>query len=53
MNGFHEDFIVSVTDMSEMEPDMLMATICPIGKSCKTIDFYLHVDGSEEHIEIE
>ena len=36
MNGFCGDFTVTVTDVSEKEPDMLLATIHPADHVCTT-----------------
>ena len=52
MEDMHGDFSVSVTDVSEREPDMLLVTIHPESKSGETADFYLHADGREEYTEI-
>ena len=52
MDNFHGDFAVSVTDMSEKEADLLLATIHPADRDGNTADFYLHVDGREEYTEI-
>ena len=49
MGSCHGDFSVSVTDMSEKESYMLLATIHPKGKDDDTTEFYLHADGREEH----
>ena len=51
MESVHGEFTVSVTDMSEMEPDMLLATIHPVNGDGNTADFYLHADGREEYTE--
>lgn len=51
MVSMHGDFSVSVTDMSEMEPDMLLAVIHPSDSDGETADFYLHADGREEYTE--
>ena len=50
MDGYHGDFTVAVTDMSDMEPDMLMLTIHPTYCDGQTADFLMHVDGREEFI---
>lgn len=52
MDNFHMDFSVAVTDMSEKEADMLLATIHPADRDGDTADFYLHVDGREEYTEM-
>ena len=52
MECMHGEFKVSVTDISEMEPDMLLATIRPSDRDGETADFYLHVDGREEYTEL-
>ena len=49
MDHMHGDFAVAVTDMSEMEPGMLLLTIHPENKDGETADFYMHADGREEH----
>lgn len=49
MESMHGDFTVTVTDVSEMEPDMLLATIHPSDRDGDTADFYLHADGREEY----
>ena len=49
MESMHGDFTVTVTDVSEMEPDMLLATIHPKDRDGDTADFYLHADGREEY----
>ena len=49
MDNMHGDFTVSVTDISEKEPDMLLVTINPADLDGETADFYLHVDGREEY----
>lgn len=50
MDNMHGDFSVAVTDLSEKEPDMLLATIHPVDRDGETADFYLHVDGREEYV---
>ena len=52
MDHLHGDFTVAVTDMSEMEPDMLLMTIHPEGKDGETADFYMHADGRERFTKI-
>lgn len=52
MDNFHGDFAVSVTNMSEKEADLLLATIHPAERDGNTADFYLHVDGREEYTEM-
>lgn len=52
MESMHGEFSISVTDMSEKEPDMLLAAIQPVNRSGNTADFYLHVDGREEYTEM-
>lgn len=49
MESMHGDFAVSVTDISEKEPDMLLATILPADRDGETADFYLYADGREEY----
>lgn len=49
LESMHGDFAVSVTDISEKEPDMLLATIHPADWDGDTADFYLHADGREEY----
>ena len=49
MENTHEDFTVSVTDVSEKEPDMILITIHPADRDGETADFYLHADGREEY----
>lgn len=49
MESMHGDFAVSVTDISEKEPNMLLATIHPADWDGDTADFYLHADGREEY----
>lgn len=49
MDNFCGDFTVAVTDVSEMESDMLLAAIYPTNRSGDTADFYLHADGREEY----
>lgn len=49
MESMHGDFAVSVTDISEKEPNMLLATIHPADWDGETADFYLHADGREEY----
>lgn len=45
----HGDFAISVTDLSEMEEGMLLATIHPTGRDGDTADFYIHLDGKGEY----
>ena len=52
MDDMHGDFAVTITDISEREPDMLLATIRPIDRDGETADFYLHAGGREEFTEI-
>lgn len=52
MDSMHGEFAVTVTDMSEIEPDMLLTTIHPADRDGDTADFYLHVGGREEYTEI-
>lgn len=52
MDHLHGDFTVAVTDMSEMDPDMLLLTIHPEGKDGETADFYMHSDGRERFTKI-
>lgn len=49
MNNMHGDFSVTVTDISEREPDMLLVTIRPADFEGDTADFYMHADGREEY----
>lgn len=49
MNNMHGDFSVTVTDISEREPDMLLVTIRPADCEGDTADFYMHADGREEY----
>lgn len=49
MDNMHGDFTITATDVSEMEPDMLLATIHPADRDGDTADFYLHADGREEY----
>ena len=49
MESMHGDFAVSVTDISEKESNMLLATIHPADWDGDTADFYLHADGREEY----
>ena len=49
MESMHGDFAVSVTDISEKEPNMLLATIHPADWDGDTADFYLHADGREDY----
>ena len=49
MGNCNGEFTVSVTDMSEKESYMLLATIHPVGRDEETADFYLHQNGREEH----
>lgn len=49
MDNMHGDFTVSVTDISEKEPDMLLVTIHPADRDGETADFYLYADGREEY----
>lgn len=49
MSGCRGEFELHVTDMSEKESYMLLATIHPKGKDDDTTEFYLHADGREEH----
>ena len=49
MSGCHGEFELHVTDMSEKESYMLLATIHPVGKDEDAAEFYLHQDGREEH----
>lgn len=48
MDNMHGEFTVSVTDISEKEPDMLLAAINPADHDGETAEFYLHADGREE-----
>ena len=52
MNAFHGEFSMEVTDMSEKETDMLLASIHPSGRNGESADFFLHVDGREEYTEM-
>lgn len=52
MGSCNGEFTVSVTDMSEKESYMLLATIHPVGKDDDTTEFYLHADGREEHTKL-
>ena len=52
MGSCHGEFAVNVTDMSEKESYMLLATIHPVGRVKETTDFYLHADGREEHTKL-
>lgn len=49
MDNMHGNFSVSVTDISEIEPDMIMFSIRPTDHNGDTADFYLHADGREEY----
>lgn len=49
MGNCNGEFTVSVTDMSEKESYMLLATIHPVGRDEDAAEFYLHQDGREEH----
>ena len=49
MSSCHGDFELRVTDMSEKESYMLLATIHPKGNGGDITEFYLHADGREEH----
>ena len=49
MDNMHGDFTVTVTDVSEKETNMLLATIHPADRDGNTADFYLHSDGREEY----
>lgn len=49
MESMHGDFAASVTDISEKEPDTLLATIRPADRDGETADFYLYADGREEY----
>jgi len=51
MDGSSGRFAAAVTDMSEMEPDMLLLTVHQPERDGKAADFYLHVDGREEFSE--
>ena len=53
MDNMHGVFSVAVTDISEKEPDMLLATIHPAGRDGDTADFYLHIDGREEYTQLD
>lgn len=48
MDGFHGDFTVAVTDMSDAEPDMLLLTIHPTDRDGQTAEVLMHADGREE-----
>lgn len=52
MKSMHGDFSVAVTDMSEKEPDLLLAAIHPADRNGDTADFFLHADGREEYTEL-
>lgn len=52
MSRCHGEFEISVTDMSEKESYMLLATIHPKGNDGDITDFYLHADGREEHTKL-
>ncbi len=49
MDGFHGDFAVAVTDLSEKEPGAVLVCIHPDGKDGETADFILYPDGREEY----
>ena len=49
MNDQCGDFTVTVTDISEREQDLLLATIHHTDRDGDTADFYLHADGREEY----
>lgn len=50
MEDYHGDFRVSVTDVSEREPNMLLMAIEPENGG-ESASFYLHADGTEEYVE--
>lgn len=52
MKSMHGDFSVAATDMSENEPDLLLATFHPVDRNGDTAHFYLHADGREEYTEM-
>ena len=49
MDNMHGNFSVSVTDLSEIEPNMILFSIHPTDHNGDTADFYLHSDGREEY----
>ena len=49
MDGFHGDFRISTTDLSEKEPGAILVLIHPLDKDGETADFILHEDGREEY----
>ncbi|MDO5539391.1 MAG: hypothetical protein Q4F83_04875 [Eubacteriales bacterium] len=51
MENMHGDFAIAVTDVSEVEADMLLVSIHPAGTDGDTAEFYLHADGREEYTE--
>lgn len=51
MDGMHGDFTISVTDVSEIEADMLLAVVRSSNSDGNTADFYLHADGREEWVD--
>ena len=52
MGNCNGEFTVSVTDMSEKESYMLLATIHPVGRDEDAAEFYLHADGREEYTKL-
>lgn len=52
MGSCNGEFEISVTDMSEKESYMLLATIHPVGKDEDAAEFYLHQDGREERTKL-
>lgn len=52
MGSCNGEFSVSVTDMSEKESYMLLATIHPKDNDGDITEFYLHADGREEHTKL-
>ena len=49
MESMHGDFTIAVTDVSEKEPDMLLAPIHPADRDGDTAVLFLHADGREEY----
>lgn len=49
MDGYHGDFIVAATDMSEKEEGCICVTIYPGEKDGDTADFLIYPDGKEEY----
>ena len=47
MDGWHGDFVVAATDMSEKEEGAILVSIHPEGKA-NTANFIVYGDGHEE-----